>query len=270
LWEFLRGATPIAQPTAEDFSRRYAELLADSLGQPGYRELILLAHDLDSRRDLVFAMLAEPWRARLATRAAEGEARDLIDLAGAGRGHVVDALEGALRPPLLCDPHIMTFVPESYWRGEPHRICDRPSAIARLLREVAEAGATQLIIVSATPPLPGPHALVRPPYAPRDRLADVLDAFETAALDEALAHTDARLGPAFVIRATHNALGAFAFGGARDARSDRRVALGELVDRGYEDAYRQFLEPVIGASGEQMHGATVVAPARIPDDLPLK
>jgi hypothetical protein len=26
----------------------------------------------------------------------------------------------------------------------------------------------------------------------------------------------------------------------------------ELVDRGYEDAYRQFVEPVVAASGEQI------------------
>jgi hypothetical protein len=31
--------------------------------------------------------------------------------------------------------------------------------------------------------------------------------------------------------------------------------VGELVDRGYEDAYRQFIDPVVGASGEQMSAA---------------
>jgi len=28
--------------------------------------------------------------------------------------------------------------------------------------------------------------------------------------------------------------------------------VGELLDRGYEDAYRQFIEPVVGASGERI------------------
>jgi hypothetical protein len=37
-----------------------------------------------------------------------------------------------------------------------------------------------------------------------------------------------------------------------DERSDRRYTLAELVDRGYEDAYRQFIDPVVGASGERM------------------
>jgi hypothetical protein len=28
--------------------------------------------------------------------------------------------------------------------------------------------------------------------------------------------------------------------------------VGELVDRGYEDAYRQFVDPIVGASGDEM------------------
>jgi hypothetical protein len=32
--------------------------------------------------------------------------------------------------------------------------------------------------------------------------------------------------------------------------------LKELIDRGYEDAYRQFIEPVVGASGEQLERDT--------------
>ena len=33
---------------------------------------------------------------------------------------------------------------------------------------------------------------------------------------------------------------------------DRRQNLTELMSRGYEDAYRQFIEPVVGASGERV------------------
>jgi hypothetical protein len=32
-------------------------------------------------------------------------------------------------------------------------------------------------------------------------------------------------------------------------------ALAELVDRGYEDAYRQFIEPVVGGSGDRLETA---------------
>ena len=57
LWELIRGGAKIRQPETKDLARRYAELLADNLGQPGFRELLIVVHDLDARRDLVFALL---------------------------------------------------------------------------------------------------------------------------------------------------------------------------------------------------------------------
>ena len=56
----------------------------------------------------------------------------------------------------------------------------------------------------------------------------------------------------FVVRPAHNPLGPLDFAGVYDERSDRRHTLAELVDRGYEDAYRQFIEPVVGASGDRI------------------
>jgi hypothetical protein len=56
----------------------------------------------------------------------------------------------------------------------------------------------------------------------------------------------------FVIRPPHNPLGPLDFAGVYDERSDRVQSLSELLDRGYEDAYRQFIEPVVGAGGERI------------------
>ena len=67
-----------------------------------------------------------------------------------------------LTPSQLCDPHLMTFAPDSFWRGETHRLCDRPGSLERLLEEVAEAGATQVIIVTAIAPAAAPHRLRAP------------------------------------------------------------------------------------------------------------
>jgi len=53
-------------------------------------------------------------------------------------------------------------------------------------------------------------------------------------------------------------MGPFDFGGAYDDRSDRRQPLAELLTRGYEDAYHQFIEPVVGASGEKVGAARSV------------
>ena len=50
----------------------------------------------------------------------------------------------------------------------------------------------------------------------------------------------------------HNPVGAFDFGGAYDQASDRRQDVPELMERACEDAYRQFIEPVVGASGEHL------------------
>ena len=54
----MRGSVKISKPDVHDLSERYAELLSNNVGQPGFRELIVTVHDLDARRDLVFGLLA--------------------------------------------------------------------------------------------------------------------------------------------------------------------------------------------------------------------
>ncbi len=56
----------------------------------------------------------------------------------------------------------------------------------------------------------------------------------------------------FTIRPAHNPLGPFDFAGGFDDRSDRSQSLDEIMSQGYEDAYHQFIEPVVGASGERV------------------
>ena len=51
-----------------------------------------------------------------------------------------------------------------------------------------------------------------------------------------------------MVQPEHNPIGPLDFGGTYDERSDRYQSLGELMDRGYEDAYRQFVEPVVGGA----------------------
>jgi hypothetical protein len=40
--------------------------------------------------------------------------------------------------------------------------------------------------------------------------------------------------------------------GAYDEQSDRTQPLDELMEHGYEDAYHQFIEPMLGASGDRL------------------
>jgi hypothetical protein len=247
LWDLIRGAAPVAAPSDAEFGRRYAELLGENLGQPGFRELLLVAHDLDARADILFALLGGAHRkAFFGGRAAKDVERrraDTVDLAGTGRDHVFDALAAALSIPVVTDPSLVTFARESHWRGETHRLCDRPEALRRLVDEAAAAGAEQIILAAPAPPPAGPHDVAVPRGDLRGRAGEYLVSMETAALGDA-----SRAAPiVFVIRPAHNPIGPFDFGGAYDERSDRRSALGELVDRGYEDAYRQFIEPRVAA-----------------------
>ena len=254
LWQMMRGAARIARPADDDLSERYAELLADNVGQPGFRELILVTHDVDARRDLVFALLAEPHRRTFFLRrvGSEGSSRHLetMDLAGTARQHAIDALAAALSIPVATEPHLVSFAPDSPWRGETHRVCDRPDATARLLEEVAIAGAEQVVLVSALPEPLGPHRLSAGRRDARGRAGEHVTAIETAALRDSARSRDALFQAIFHIRPAHNPLGPFDFGGCYDERSDRRQSLTELVDRGYEDGFRQFVDGVVGASGE--------------------
>lgn len=262
LWHLVRGAAPIAPRSRVDIGRRYAELLRENLGQPGFRELLIVVHDLDARRDLVFAFLREPFRARFfAGRTADGSPRaaEAFDLAGLARDHVLDVLHGALSLPVATAPWPIPFAAESYWRGEVHRLCDRPDGVLRPLVEAAAAGAEQVIVVSDAPPPGGPHRLEPARLDWRGAASDWVRASETAALDEALAALRSRFAGVYLIRPLHNPLGPFDVGGRHDEASDRWSALDDLVARGYEDAYRQFIDPVVGASGDQLAASNAAA-----------
>lgn len=263
LWDLLRGGARVKQPTRADLSRRYAELLADNLGQPGFRELLVVAHDLDARQDLVFALLGSEWRRpfflRRQTTGLDRRSAEAVDLAGAARDHVLDAVAGALTLPVATDAQLIGFSPESYWRGETHRLVDRPASLVRVLEEVASAGARQVIVVTAAEELGGPHELSRRRTAPRARLGEFLASAEAAAVRDAINVAAPWFEALFVVRPSHNPVTPLDTAGAFDERSDRVHVVGELVDRGYEDAYRQFIDPVVGASGEQI----ATAPSRV-------
>src|SRR5262249_27333537 len=189
-------------PPRPDLGRRYVDLLAENLGQPGFRELLIVAHDIDARHDLTFALLADAHRPRLFSRPAgegprpaepihlAGQGRDhLVDalaIAGGGRAHVVDASPASLAMPIGADPRLVKLAAEGPWKGETHRVCDRPGALARLLEEVVAAGAEQVIVVSAAPAPAHPHELGTSRADPRGRAAEQLVAFEAAGLRDAL------------------------------------------------------------------------------------
>jgi hypothetical protein len=263
MWQLIRGASHAARPDLQGVGRRYADVLTDNLGQPGFCELMVVATDLDGRRDIVGAMLREPYRQEFLAPRDDVERRsEAIDLGDSGRDHVFDLIAAGLSPPVGCDPHMLTFGADTYWRGETHRLCDRPGAVSRLLGELGAAGVSQVIVVSAVAAPPPPHRLHVPGMDVRHRLGEFLSAAESAALRDAMEIARLRFDSVYLIRPTHNPVGAFDFAGAHDEASDRRQDLGELMDRAYEDAYRQFIEPVVGASGEHLTHAGAVGTTR--------
>ncbi|MGE0447382.1 MAG: hypothetical protein AB7P99_19325, partial [Vicinamibacterales bacterium] len=188
----------------------------------------------------------------MAPRPGRERRAEVLDLAGSGRDQALDTVAAALTLPVACDPHLVPFGGDSYWRGETHRLCDRPGAVMRLLEELSAAGVTQAIVVSAVAPADAPHRLAPPRLDLRHRLGDFLAAAEAAALRDALENARLRFDAIYVTSPAYNPVGPFDFAGAYDAASDRWHTLAEVIDRGYEDAYHQFIEPVVGASGEQL------------------
>ena len=104
-----------------------------------------------------------------------------------------------------------------------------------------DLGVEQIVLVSAAPESPGPHALASQRLDARGRLGEYMQSAEAAVVRDATTTTGGvRI---FTVRPTHNPIGPFDFAGGYDDRSHRRQGLGELINRGYEDAYHQFVEP---------------------------
>ena len=257
MWDLVRGAAVLAQPTPDDLGRRYGELLADNLGQPGFRELLIAVHDMDAHRDLIFVLVGEGRRRDLMRRSTSAETdtrrAELLDLSGMARGHLTDAIAASLAVPLATEPHTIRFAPDAYWRGEAHRLCDRPASLLRLVDELAILEAEQIVLVSAAPDVLGPHALAPPRLDGRGRIGEYLQSSEAASVRDVVRRRTVESGPRiFTIQPAHNPIGPFDFAGGFDDRSDRVQPLAELMTRGYEDAYHQFIEPVVGASGDRV------------------
>jgi hypothetical protein len=253
LWRLVHGASQESAPAPEEIGRRYADQLADNFGQPGFREVLLAVHDLDTRRDLVASILTSPWKATFMGRRRTGGPREAeaIEFAGSHRDLLVDWLRGSLKLPVVCAPELMQFPTEGYWRGEAHRVSDRPELPVRLVEELASLGVEQVVLVTPAPAPALLHAMRARPADLRGRMGEWLRSAETAAFEDAAASAGARFSGVFVIRPDHNPIGPFDFTGTYDEASDRTRTLPELLQQGYDDAYRQFIEPVV-ASGERV------------------
>jgi hypothetical protein len=242
---------------AAEVGRGYVTMLTENLGQPGFRELVIGLHDLDARRDVVGALLDDEIAGRFDERRPGSGVREaeILDFAGPAGDLVAEFAQAALRVPVATPAWPLTYPTEGYWRGERHHACDRPDLALRLVLELERAGVEQLIVVGASPPASGPHALRSRPNSLRGRIGAHARSMETAALDAAVAAAATRFQAVFVVRPDHNPIGPFDFRGVYDDASDRRLGLADLLDQGYDDAIRVFVEPAV-AAGEQTDAET--------------
>lgn len=255
-WRFTPGGSSAVPQSHGDVGRKYVEMVAENFGQPGFREVLLAVHDLDARRDVVLGVIAPQWQAAFAARRVgagprEAEALELGSAGEADRALLADALEASLRVPAASTPHEMEWPVAGYWRGERHRWCDRPELTGRLLDELARIGVEQVVLVTPAPAAALPHDLRARPRDFRARMGESWRSIETAAFQDAWAAAATRFSGVFAIRPDHNAIGPFEFDGGYDEGSDRTRTLPELMKQGYDDAYRQFIEPVV-ATGERI------------------
>jgi len=186
MWDLMRGAAQVKPPPVADLGRRYTEMLSENLGQPGFRELLFAVHDVDAHRDLIFALVGESRRRGLIRRstidAADARRAEIFDLAGVARDHIADAVAASLSVPLATEWHAVTFSPDAYWRGETHRLGDRAASLIRVIDELIDLGVEQIVLVSATPESPGPHALADVRIDGRGRLGEYVQSAEAAVL----------------------------------------------------------------------------------------
>ena len=276
------GAALDASTSSEaELGRRYVTLLTENFGQPGFRELILRTADLETGRVLPFVVLQDAHRKPfLAAQSREGGARPRAAGSrradGAGEPAGIRPLffdAAATRPARLGAGPVrrVSFPRGGLHAGETHRLTEATLLGGCGISEAVAAGAEQMLVVSATPeasPLParrrGADARVNGVLAALERAAVSRELHETERLNrvvETLGHRTSDGGRAwqdpatgrlyrdlalYVIRPGRRALLPLDLDGARDPATEVVETTGDLLQRGYEDAYRLFVEPVVG------------------------
>jgi hypothetical protein len=283
LWEVARGSAIAAgAPSEPELGKRYVSLLLENLGQPGFRELILRTADLETGAALPFVLLQDAARNAFASSRARGLRSRLEGIPGAvdlrEPGHdtlLFDAVVTGLLPPLIAPMRRVSFPKGGIFAGETHRLTDATLAAGCGISEAVAAGAEQVIVAGGTPHSASPPPRRRGPRAAAD---GVLAALERQALEgdvrgvertnrmvETLGHRmddggrawqDPATGriyrdvPVYVIRPDRRAFGPLELDGAQDPATEVLETPEDLLEQGYRDAYRMFVEPVVGAVPE--------------------
>jgi len=299
LWEIARGAALSSRPASEtELGNRYVALAAENLGQPGFRELILRTADLDTGTMLAFFVLGDPHRAAFtaargrSTRSREG-VPSAVDLRADGYDVLFfDAVASGLLPPLATPVRRVPFPRGGIYAGETHRLSDSTLIAGCGISEALAAGAEQVIVVSAAP------TSARQPSRRRGMRAvadGIMAALERRCVDEDVASAERinrmvetlghrtedgsrawqdpesgrtlRSFALYVIRPERRTLGPLELDGALDPATEVLETPADLLDQGYRDAHRSFVEPVVGAAPEPRRATPVAREEGAPVEL---
>jgi hypothetical protein len=278
LWDIARGAAlNDAPPSEAELGRRYVALLSENVGQPGFRELVLRTADLDAAGALPFVVLADEHRGGFLSARARDSYRDgrpvAVDLRASGYDTLLfDAVAAGILPAVAGPVRRVAFPKGGLFSGETHRLTDATLVAGAGVKDAIDAGAEQVIVVSASPVEPRRSPRRRGPRARLDALLTTLEAQALGTdVDEAerinrivgtLGHrtddggrawedpTSGRLFrelPLWLVRPERRTLGPAELDGARDPATEVVQTTADLLEQGYRDAYRQFVEPVVGA-----------------------
>jgi len=240
LWEIARGAALSGGPPSEaELGRRYVALLAENLGEPGFRELVLRTADLDREEALAFTVLRD---GREQARA--GALAASVDLRAPGHDALLfDALATGLLCPMAMPLRRVALPRAAVHGGQTHRLTDATLVGGSGIAEALAAGAEQVIVVTGVPETVAPLTRRRGPLARIDAAVRALERRAAEEIDLLLAEVDL-----WVIRPDHRALGPMELDGARDPATEVLQTTDDLLELGFRDAYRQFVEPVVGQS----------------------
>jgi hypothetical protein len=289
LWQVARGSAVSARaPSEADLGRRYVALATENLGQPGFREMVLRAADLETGAPLSFALLGPEGRQAYVAATAPGRRwrgeglPGTIDLTAAGYEDMLfPAVMTGLLPPFTAGLCRVSFPKGGLFAGETHRLADATVAGGCGVAEALAAGAEQVIVAA---PLPETHNAGLRRRGPRAAASSTLATLERQAIEseltslerlnravETLGHRaeDGRRAwedPAtgrvhrefalYVVRPPRRAVGPLELDGVEDPATEVVETLDDLMVQGYRDAYGTFVEPVVGAVPEPRRPVT--------------
>ncbi|MFQ5790073.1 MAG: hypothetical protein ACE5JI_06290 [Acidobacteriota bacterium] len=246
LWEAVRGVSVEPRPShRKEIGLHYRDLLASSLGQQGFRELIFYALDLDTGQEVPFVLLKERWLSCLTARSTI--LAEPIDLAGEGGHLLFDAVRASVTPPGLAPSVALRLPLGGRHGGEVHRFTSSLLAGQSAVADAVAAGAEQIIYVNGAAPNRGGET---------GSFEDLSFAAVRQALESDLrwAEQGASQRAVFIVRPDKPRLGLYEFSG-RKLPGGERLELSALAAHGERDTLRLFIRPRVGEVTQTVPGS---------------